>query len=478
MNIWEKTEKKVFSFMEENHMVDPGEQVVVGVSGGADSVCLLFLLLEYQKKMPFEIQVVHIHHGIRTEAEEDAKFVEDLCQKAEVSYVCRRVDVPGLAAAKKVSTETAGRQARYETFYEIAKEKGATKIAVAHNTNDNAETVLFHLFRGSGIGGLAGMSPMRKGEDDNYIIRPILCLEREEIESYLTDRGIPWCTDSTNDSDDYTRNRIRHHIIPYAEEKIVQGAVEHVAQSAQSLREAEEYLSQQTESAIQMVSVGRGRLDCSRLSQHPEIIQKRVLFAAAKEFSPTGKDIGQIHVKDMMSLIQKEENRSIHLPFGIVVSRRYGEIVFEVDTLSSKEECHLQQALNLDLSEGSFVLPGLGTLEIRKFNAKEAGEIPRNRYTKWLDCGKIIQSLEIRHRSEGDFLCIRNADGEMKHKTLKQYMIDEKIPKQERDRIPILADGSHVLWVVGGRISEEFKVTENTNTILEVKLIRNDCEMQ
>ena len=124
------------------------------------------------------------------------------------------------------------------------------------------------------------------------------------------------------------------------------------------------------------------------------------------------------------------------------------------------------------------MLPGLGTLEIRKFNAKEAGEIPRNRYTKWLDCGKIIQSLEIRHRSEGDFLCIRNADGEMKHKTLKQYMIDEKIPKQERDRIPILADGSHVLWVVGGRISEEFKVTENTNTILEVKLIRNDCEMQ
>ena len=478
MNILEKTEKKVFSYLEENHMIIPGECVVVGVSGGADSVCLLFLLAEYRKQKNFDLHVVHIHHGIRKEADEDALFVEQMCEELGIPFSCHRIDVPQIAVEQKISTEVAGREARYRSFYQTAAEHNATKIVVAHNKNDNAETVLFHLFRGSGTGGLSGIAPVRKGEGDTTIIRPLLSLEREEIEAYLKERNIFWRVDATNQENEYTRNRIRHHILPFAEQEVAQGAVDHIVRSAQMLKETEDYLAEQTRKVLQQVARGQGRLEIAGLTAYPPLIQKRVLFAVAKEFSPTGKDISQIHVNDMMTLLEKKENRSIRLPFGIVVSRRYEEIVFDVSEEDLKEQSTLMEIVSCDSKEWELALPGIGRLEFRKFLFPEGAEIPNHLYTKWFDCDKIEQSIQIRYRREGDYLCIRDAKGELKHKTLKQYLIDEKIPKQERDKMPVLADGDHILWIIGKRISEFFKVTENTKTILEVKLINSDCETQ
>ncbi len=458
MNMREKTEQKVFSFLEEEHMISPGETVVVGVSGGADSVCLLFLLLEYKKKIDCKLQVVHINHGIREAAVDDAEYVKALCDKERIPFHLTEANVTALAGEAKISEEAAGRQVRYQAFYQVAEKTGAAKIAVAHNKNDNAETVLFHLIRGSGIGGLAGMAPVREGENHTKIIRPLLCLEREEIEAYLTQRGISWQEDITNEGDKYTRNKIRHHILPYAEAEIAEGAVDHIHRSAELLRETEDYLAQQTVAFTEEVLTAPGHIDCEAFSKVPALFQKRILFSLAKELSPTGKDITRIHVKDMFSLFEKTENRTIHLPFGIEVSRRYGEVVLERMAETQKEVFLPQE-----------------TFTYRIFPKPENIKIPDNRCTKWFDYDKIEQSIQIRTRQEGDYLTIRHSDGEMKHKTLKQYMIDEKIPKQCRDEIPILVQENHVVWVVGYRISEFFKVTENTNTVLEVKLIGNDC---
>ena len=212
-------------------MLKAGERVILGVSGGADSVCLLYLLKEWSLSCPCTLYVVHVDHGIRKEAGEDAAYVEELCRRLEIDYTLVKEDVPGIAKAYGLSEEEAGRKVRYDAFYKRAKEVGALKLAVAHNVNDQAETVLFHLFRGSALTGMCGIWPVREG-----VIRPLLCLERKEIESYLALRGIPFCTDRTNFEDTYARNRIRSHILPYAEEQISAGSASHIARTAQRVR--------------------------------------------------------------------------------------------------------------------------------------------------------------------------------------------------------------------------------------------------
>ncbi|MBQ2576517.1 MAG: tRNA lysidine(34) synthetase TilS, partial [Lachnospiraceae bacterium] len=211
-------EKKVFSYIEEHHMLETGDLVVAGVSGGADSVCLLFVLLSYAKIHPIKIAVVHMDHKIRPESGEDADFVRRLCEENNLPFYLYEKQINDMAVEMKCSTEEAGRMARYQAFSEVAdklskemtdsEKKAKVKIAIAHNKNDTCETMLFHLFRGSGLKGLCGILPVR-----DKLIRPLLCLQRSEIETYLAEMGVSYCTDATNAEDDYTRNRIRHNIL-------------------------------------------------------------------------------------------------------------------------------------------------------------------------------------------------------------------------------------------------------------------------
>lgn len=189
-----KIMQKAFQTIEKYHMIQPGDRVLAGVSGGADSVCLLFTLLEYRKKVSFDIKAVHVEHGIRgEESRQDAVYVEALCQKQNVEYECVSVDIPAMAVTEKLSTEEAGRLARYQIFEEISKSWHADKIAVAHNQNDQAETILWNLARGSGLDGAAGIRPVR-----DRIIRPLLECSRPEIEVYLKQKSITWREDRTN----------------------------------------------------------------------------------------------------------------------------------------------------------------------------------------------------------------------------------------------------------------------------------------
>ena len=315
MNTWMDTREKVFAYIREHHMLQAGDRVVAGVSGGADSVCLLFLLLEWQKEVPTDIAVVHVDHGIRTEAGEDARYVEQLCEERGIPFFLTRAEVRNRARMEKISEEEAGRRTRYEAFEKAAKEWGATKIAVAHNSNDRSETQLFHLFRGSGIRGLASILPVR-----DRIIRPLLCLERWEIEKFLQQRGIVYCKDATNEEDDYTRNRIRHHILPYAEQNIVKGCVAHMNQTAELLAETEDYLELQTKEAAgrciratdgdgESAETGdsRNAVICiaveSFLSLHP-VIRKRLLYEEVKQLSPGQKDITYQHIQELQTVGQ------------------------------------------------------------------------------------------------------------------------------------------------------------------------------
>lgn len=474
-----KTEKKVFSYIEKHHMIAPGDKIIIGVSGGADSVCLLFLLLEYGRRVPVSLGVVHVNHCLRADAGEDARYVEDLCRELKVPFYLTETDVRELAVQEKCSEEDAGRRARYLAFYQAAEKIGGAKIAVAHNMGDNAETMLFHLFRGSGLKGLCGIAPVR----DN-VIHPILCLERREVEAYLRERQISWRTDSTNGEDHYRRNRIRHHILPYAESGIAQGAVGHMCCTAELLAEAEDYLEQRTRAAWEQCVSHAGQeqrytVDVSRFRELHIVLRKRILLGIAKALSPTGKDISAVHVEDVLSLFEETGNRDLSLPFGICAGRRYDEVVLE---RRNREEAagQGQQAgsagweVPLPTLEQNYPvlikLENGESLEFSIFFGIKGQEVPRNQYTKWLDYDKIIESPVVRFRRQGDFLTIADKEGRLIHKPLKDYMITEKIPREQRGKIPVLAAGSHVLWLVGYRISEYFKISENTNHILQVQL--------
>ncbi len=481
----QQTESMVFSFMEKHNMIQTGDKVILGVSGGADSVCLLFLLLEYRKRVPFEMVAVHVNHGLRGQAaEEDAAYVEKLCREQGIGFKLVSADVKGMAARERCSEEDAGRRLRYRAFEEAAEEFGGTKIAVAHNAGDRAETLLLHLFRGSGLRGLRGIEPVRREsvrsgdiaaegrtgglQESIAVIRPLLCLERQEIEDYLSGQGIIWRTDSTNGEDEYTRNRLRHHLLPWVEKEISAGAVRHLCRTADILSETEDYLGQQTREAIAGCVVrvqGPGgaevEINVEYFRKYHPVLQKRMLLILAEELSPTGKDISAVHLEEVLALFEKEGNRSVNLPFGICFRRRYGKIM--------AGRC--EEAV---CGRGGSLPEELPELEFTRFFLKNKEEVPENQYTKWFDCDKIKEQPVLRFRQRGDYLSLSDGRGNVIHKSLKNYMIAEKIPRERRDRIPVLAEGSHVLWLVGFRISEYYKVDRNTKRILQVK-IKRDC---
>lgn len=504
MSIKQKTEEKVFSFMEEHCMLNSHDKVVAGISGGADSVCLLFVLLEYRKRLPFSLAVVHVNHGIREDAGTDAGYVEALCRQYEIPFYPFHIDVRRKAKQEKCSEEEAGRIARYDAFARTAEQLGANKIAVAHNCNDRSETMLFNLFRGSGMKGLCSIRPVREN-----IIRPILCLERKEVEAYLKERGIAYCQDSTNEKDDYTRNRIRHHILPYAEQEIASGCVAHMAQTAELLLEAEDYLEQQTAAAMQECVRTRGtaelpvsgaEIEINTFLKNHNVIRSRILYKVITALAVTERDISQVHVKDLLTLFTENGNRIICLPYGMQGRRQYDKVILErspkkEQAAMSPGTCACNELLqeNLTLSQMSreedggrtdrdgplckVFLPDGRRLECRLCSEEIVlGEFPSDPYTKWFDYDRIEKSMVLRTRRTGDYLMIAGPDGQMVHKSLKEYMITEKIPKHERDRIPLIAVGSHIIWLIGYRISEACKINRNTKQVLQVQLIGKGCD--
>lgn len=457
MKTLNKIEETVFEYVKKNNMISPGDRVVLGISGGADSVCLFFLMLEYRKLVPFDLAVVHVNHGIREDAGDDAVYVERLCSEQGIPFQLVQADVRSYAESERISEEDAGRRVRYQAFSDLLNTWSGNKIAVAHNADDRAETMLMHLLRGSGLRGLRGIEAVR-----GNIIRPLLCLERKEIEQYLIDRGIQWQTDSTNLEDDYTRNRVRHHVIPEMQE-VAPNCVQQMCRTADMLSETEEYLQQQTADALQscIISVENDRVETevAAVTAYPNILRRRMILDILEQLSPTGKDIGQIHVEDVLKLYAETGNRQVDLPFGIRVCRSYGRVIFSQGQNMVPDK--RLPILSYDVYEDRNTFPDWRNLE--------------NKYTKWLSYDKMVECTdgaypELRFRKTGDFIHLSDGKGGVIRKSIKDFMIDLKIPKEFRDSVPLLAAGDEIIWVIGYRINELYKITETTNRIVRIQL--------
>ena len=454
--------RKVRNYIEEHHMVEEGDCILAAVSGGADSLCLLSILYALREELKISLCVIHVEHGIRGEESlRDAAFVEEICKKYQIPCKvchCRALEY---AKEKKLTVEEAARELRYELFQGAAQEFGADKIAVAHNQNDCAETMLFYLARGTGLRGLCGIPPVR-----GQVIRPLLCASRQEIEEYLACEGQEFCTDKTNEELLYTRNKIRHQVLPLLVE-INANAISHMNQTAGFAAEAVELIRElRMRASEKHVAVCGEEMHISQglLLEHP-MIQRETLLDALVRMAGSGKDISGVHVQQLLELFARQGGRVMHLPYGIRARRTYEGILLQGECPGAGGE---PPCMELPVGK-SMSLPAYGyeihTRLLDKFPQNE--EIPKKMYTKWFDYDKIKGTMRLRTRQERDYLVI---DAKGSRKKLKRYFIDEKIPEYRRDSVLLLADDAHILWVIGYRISEDIKVTEHTKRVLEIRL--------
>ena len=457
--------KKVRDYMREHEMTAPGDAVIVALSGGADSVCLLTVLKQLATP-EFLLRAVHVHHGIRgAEADRDEAFAQKLCESLSIPLCVAYCHVPAYAAEHGLSEEEAGRILRYQV---LEKEAGKweqelpagsrVKIALAHHRDDNAETILHHLLRGSGLTGLAGIRPVQGRR-----IRPLLCVGREEIRAYLEAGHISWCEDSTNQSPDYTRNRIRSQVLPLLKTAVNEQAEEHILQAGQIIGQADAYLRQQAEEIWQEAVCGReedlAAIPLTAFARQPEILKTYLIRHMLDQLHPGWKDIGSRHFTAIAELAGKPVGSRLDLPGGLMARTGYEtlEIVRKTEReVSVKTESGADGEIH-----GRQTVP---ELHMTVFSRQKDQEIPKNQYTKWFDYDKIKGTLSVRTRRRGDYLILPSGGS----KTIARYMIDEKIPKEKREKILLLAEGSHVLWVVGFRISEYYKIEEHTENILQV----------
>lgn len=466
-------EEKVWSTCEQYQMVQSGNSVLVGLSGGADSVCLLWLLDRLGKKHDFKVRALHIHHGIRgAEADRDCDFAKRLCEEWGIPFEKVLEDVPSYAVSHKMSQEEAGRVLRYRNLRSKAKEYGCEKIAVAHHGDDQIETVLMNLFRGSAGLGLCGMAPV-----SGNMIRPLLFCTKEEILQEMEKNNISFCNDSTNENNIYMRNRVRNQLMPWIQEHINEKAGQHILQMAWQQRQIQDYLQGEIQKVYEQVSRKTKEqgleLNKKKLLQLPEVIRSGVVRKALQEVGGGLKDVSMVHTMQALSLLEARTGSKLDFPYQVQGKTGYEYVRFyqkktqSTQTVESKWD-RLVWSLEPEEVCKEIEIPQKDAIfRYRLIKKQEKNvKIPENLYTKWLNCDNIKNTLQIRTRRSGDVIAVCKSGG---HKKLKDFFIDCKIPAEKRDDILLLADGSEIVWVIGYRLSEAYKVDDKQKRILQVE---------
>ncbi|MCR4740770.1 MAG: tRNA lysidine(34) synthetase TilS [Lachnospiraceae bacterium] len=457
---------EVHKYCKKHELIAPGDGVLIGLSGGMDSVCLFDVLLKLRSVIGFELTALHVEHGIRGEASvSDMEFVKKLCEEKGIRLIVYNEDVPAYAKKEKLTLEEAARILRYRDFEKALKELSAQRIAVAHHMNDQAETVLFNMIRGTSISGMAGMSPKR-----DHIIRPLLFLSREEIEEYVKENGLSYVNDETNADKEYSRNRIRHLIIPEME-KVVKGAAGHIAREAAELSLICEHIDKEAEKlcerGLREEPEGSGRflLCISELKAESVITGRAAIKRVLSLMCGKWKDISARNIEDIYDLTDNISGKGVDIPYGIRVKRTGDRLLFERSEKPDGQECGSAEMLCL---QGRQTLSDGTVTECRIFD-KDDPSYPQNDYTKWFDYDKIVcgQPPEIRTGRKEDRIVINKEGG---HQSLNRYFINNRIPSDKRPGVKLIAKGNDIVWIIGGRISESYKITSETKRVIEIRI--------
>ena len=553
-------------------MLEEDGCIIAAVSGGADSMCLLEVLRELQRRSGFRLKVFHVHHGLRESADGDLRYVAQYCEDRGIPFEAAYVDAAGFAAESGLSVEEAARHLRYKALEQAADRweqellssgcetvpapaghgaapapagrtaeapagrtaeapsgrtaeapagctaeaparctaeapaghgaapaptgriaearagrtaeaptrrtaeaptgrKAECRIAVAHHMEDQAETVLFNLVRGSRLTGLRGMLPV-----NGRIIRPLLTCSRGEIEEFLNAHGILWREDETNEDVRYSRNLLRHEVMPLLE-RINKGAVEHIARAAEEAARAEEFLMEETERAALQCCERRDSVTCvsvPELMRQQTLIRRRVIYGVIADTAGRKKDLQDLHVQAVLQLAQKNGNGRLDVFGGVRVEKVYDKLFFCMGAKNGAFRADAVSGRRWPMDAGEY------SCRVLDFDG-DLYSVPRKLYTKWLDYDKIGAFPSFRTRREGDRIRL---DESGRSKTIARYMIDAKVPAELRGRIVLPASGSEILWIPAGRtdaaeagtgsssdsgrISAAYMVSSHTSRILEI----------
>lgn len=444
----------------EYNLIDERDKIVIGVSGGHDSMALLYVLLSLREELKFNIIIAHINHGVRGyESDGDEEYVRKQAKNFGLPFYSKKVNMDEYASNHKLTSEEAGREIRYDFFRCVLEIEKADKIAVAHNKNDQAETLLMRFMRGTGIDGLRGME--YKARD---IIRPILGVERRVIESYCREQNIVPRIDKTNKMSIYGRNKVRLELIPFIEKTFNKGIINTLFRTSETMKTDSDFLIQYSKSSLENSIIEKEKekivLDVEVLTDLHSAITSRVLRLAICEVNTNLKGVEKKHIDDIVDLIECKKT-GISLDIGNKIKAKVDYDRLTIKKGLSEESKDFSYRVNigesLDLHElNSQLLSNV-------YSIRDVDMDFNNSLVKCFDYDNIKSEICVRNRRNGDkFIPI----GMRGHKKLKDFFMDQKIPKEQRNSIPIVLDGEEIMWVVGLRISEKYKVNAETKNVL------------
>ena len=459
-------EQRVLRTIKKYGMISPGDHVLAAVSGGADSVAMLHMLHGLRKPLGIKLSIAHMDHRIRgEEARREAAFVRELAAGLGLAFVAEARDVPEHKAASGLSLQEAAREVRYGFFSDAMAATGANKLALAHQADDQAETVLMRLVRGASLKGLAGIPACR----DGYIIRPLIDVERREIEAWLRQRGIAWVPDTSAGEQHYLRNKIRHQLMPLLRDHYNPGIVATLGRTAALMRQDEQAL----EALVDDMAASRVEIKdqehviavTALREAGPDLYGRLVRWIIAGLKGDT-RELTEKHIEAIIRLIEKPgPSRTVQLPGPWCVRRQYGALIFARSGDATPPFSYRSDEMPelLHVTELGMAL----RFEIEPIAGCSAVYDNADRLVAYIAADKAVGPVTVRQWQPGDVFYPLGGPGSRK---LKDFFSDLKIPPPERRRVPVLLFGEHIAWVCGLRLDERFKVLQGQSAALKVTM--------
>jgi len=449
--------KRLMGYIRQHELLNPGDRVILGVSGGADSTAMLLLFSQIRYLLNLQLLTVHINHQLRgADSDHDQEAVKKLCYELNIPLIIRKVSLP-----KDGNLENEARKKRMEIFQQMMQLYQYRKVLLAHHQHDQAETVLLNLMRGSGVTGMAGIKPV-----SGHILHPMLCFSRKEIEELLQTAKLTWQTDSSNLDKGFSRNRVRHELIPTMRDAYNPQIVEHLVMQAEIFRQTEEIMLDRTRLQFKRIVIDineeQAMLSLPLLRKLKPIERYYIYRKAIHKLSGVDSDFMSAHHLAIESVLAAGGSKKLDLANGILITKLYEELLI---SWKRTEETPEEKEVEIDAERARVVFGHY------RFQFKYLRTHPRiqeegmNKYRVLIDADAITYPFKIRYRMPGDrFIPF----GMEQFKRLKEFFIDEKVPKYERDLVPLLDDGEKIFWVVGHRLDNRVRYHEGSSRYLEI----------
>ncbi len=470
--------ERILEFIRINKLVEPGQKILVAVSGGQDSVCLLHTLYRLQKELNITLYVAHLNHQLRgEESERDSRYVSELSFNLGIPAIIEKADITGYQSQHKLTLEEAAREVRYSFLTRIAKIVGAERVAIGHTRNDQAETILLHMIRGTGTTGLRGLYPIHEARfagQNLTIIRPLLEITRQETENYCAQIQLHPCLDSSNLSLSLLRNRVRNELLPLLQ-SYNPGIIDSLLRTARIARDDLDFLEQEADRVWSTTVEKQDEIfifDKKYFKKMYPAIQRHLLRRAIEELLGTLKDIETRHIEEILEMLKKAAGRKIDLPRGLVFSNEYDRYLLGFKNIDLSPFSDLKDEFIINVP-GETCIPGW-KIQASIIPRKELTELKESdNFTAYLDKQQVRNKIIIRARQNGDWFQPLGMD---QPKKVGEFMLDARIPQAWRKNIPVMVSGNQVIWVVGWRIDDRVKVKENTREVLWLRVEKIDAQ--